>query len=69
MYMSETDIRRFDSFVAGAGYNLSSLSEKLGVSRNTITNKRLGKTDFTRSEMEKISEILGARPEAIFFGE
>lgn len=67
MYMSEADVRRFDSFVAAAGYNIASLSKKLGVSYATLWNKRKGKTDFTRTEMEKIAGILGANPSQIFF--
>lgn len=67
LYMNEEDIRRFNSYLVAAGYNIGTLAEKIGMSRATLSSRINGKTDFARSEMEKIAEILGRKPEEIFF--
>ena len=66
-YMNEEDTRRFNSFLVAAGYNIGSLAEEIGMSRATLSSRINGKTDFARSEMEKIASILVHRPEEIFF--
>lgn len=66
-YMKAEDTRRFNSFLVAAGYNIGQLAEEIGMSRATLSSRINGKTDFARSEMEKIAAILGRRPEEIFF--
>ena len=65
-YMRAEDTRRFNSFLVAAGYNIGQLAEEIGMSRATLSSRINGKTDFARSEMEKIAAILGRRPEEIF---
>lgn len=69
MYMTESDIRRLNSFVAGAGFNTTTLAKAVGMSRSTLTKKRKGEVDFTKSEMQTIANLIGAKPAIIFFGE
>ena len=66
-YMNPEDTRRFNSLLVEAGYNIGTLAEEIGMSRATLSSRINGKTDFARSEMEKTAEILGKRPEDIFF--
>lgn len=66
-YMRAEDTRRFNSFLVAAGYNIGQLAEEIGMSRATLSSRINGKSDFARSEMEKIAAILGHRPEEIFF--
>lgn len=66
-YMKPEDVRRFNGFLAAAGYTIGSLAEELGMSRATLSSRINGKTDFARSEMEQIAKKLGHRPEDIFF--
>lgn len=67
--MTDSDIRRLNSFVAGAGFNTTTLAKAVGMSRSTLTKKRKGEVDFTKSEMKKIANLIGAKPATIFFGE
>lgn len=45
--------------IAEAGYSQRSLAEKLGISKNTLNAKVLGKTPFNTLEIEKICKALG----------
>ena len=67
-YMSESDTRRFNSFLVASGYNIGTLAADIGVSRATLSSRVNGRTDFSRREMEKIAKILGHTPTEIFFG-
>lgn len=66
-YMSETATRRVNGFLATAGYNIGTLADALKMSRATLSSRINGKTDFTRSEMERIAQLLGSSAEDIFF--
>ena len=66
-YMKAEDTLCFNSFLVAAGYNIGTLAEEIGMSRATLSSRINGKTDFSRSEMERIASILGRRPEEIFF--
>lgn len=66
-YMEPEDIRRFNSLLVAKGYNIGSLAKAIGMSRATLSSRINGKTDFSRSEMEKIAKALDSRPEKIFF--
>lgn len=65
--MSCEDVRRFNSYLAAAGYNIGKLAKELGMSRATLSSRINGKTDFNRSEMEAISKKLGKTAAEIFF--
>ncbi len=66
-YMKIEDTRRLNGFLVAAGYNIGTLAEKVGMSRATMSSRINGKTDFARSEMEKIADVLGRSPSEIFF--
>lgn len=66
-YMGENDIRRFNSFLVGAGYNISTLAAIMGMSRATLSSRINGHTDFTRREMEEIATLFGKDASEIFF--
>ena len=68
-YMKTEDTRRINGLIVSKGYNIGSLAEKIGMSRATLSSRINGKTDFARSEMEKIANVLGCKPEDIFFAE
>lgn len=65
--MSEHDIKRFKSYMAGAGFNISTLAHAIGMKRESLSNRINGKIDFSRSEMIIISKKLQALPQEIFF--
>lgn len=45
--------------------NNTRLAEYLGVSRQTITNKLQGRTDWTRREIEEITRRYNLKPEQV----
>lgn len=66
-YMTEIDVNRFKSYMAGAGYNITTLATAIGMKRENLSNRINGKIDFSRSEMTKISVTLHVLPQDIFF--
>ena len=51
------------------GMKMPELAERLGISLSTLYNKTHGNSEFTRSEIQTISEIFGwDRTNKIFFG-
>lgn len=68
-YMRQEDIRRFNSCLVAAGYNIGKLAQELGMSRATLSSRINGKTDFARTEMERISQKFNRTPAEIFFAE
>ena len=67
-YMSPNEANRFKSYMVGAGYNITSLAEAVGMSRETLSNRISGKVDFGREEMTNIATVLGVSPTNLFFG-
>ncbi len=66
-YMTDEEIRRLKSYVVGAGYTVSSLADKIGMSRVSLSSRVNGKIDFGRTEMNAIARVLEKKPEEIFF--
>jgi lambda repressor-like predicted transcriptional regulator len=65
------DNMEFRAAVARAGKSIRSLASDIGISEQAFHNKLNGKTEFKGSEIKRISEVLGLRPDAvnhIFFG-
>lgn len=44
--------------IIAAGMSLADFSKRSGIKKNSIYRKLSGKTEFSRSEIEKISDIL-----------
>lgn len=53
-------------YIKLAGYSLSELADKLGITRRTLANKINGYSDFTISEALTIKEIVGKSIDEIF---
>lgn len=51
--------RKLRGAMAAAGYTQGTLSDKLGISDNTLSNKINGKTPLYIGEASQICEILG----------
>lgn len=47
------------------GYNVDTFCAKAGFARSTFDRKLTGKTDFDRSEIEKIIEVLDLKDEEL----
>lgn len=68
MYMTDEDMRRFKSCMVGAGYNITSLAKAIGMPRESLSARINGKVDFSRSDMNVISDKLMVSPVYLFFG-
>ena len=66
-YMSEKDTCRLKSYMAAAGYNITTLANRINMGRECLSLRINGKIDFGRSEMMAIAKVLGESPEKIFF--
>ena len=64
------DMNALKEAIDDSGITMTALSTKLGVSRETLRNKLMGKTEFTVSEIQGLTDTLhltvGQR-NAIFF--
>lgn len=67
VYMSKDDIRRFNSYMVKAGYNITTLAQTLKMSRNKLSSRVNGRTDWTRTEMEAVGQALHESPRVIFY--
>ena len=66
LYLTEADTRRIKAAIVGAGQTIGSVASAIGVSRATLSSKINGRIDFSRTEMEKIAQILGLPASQIF---
>ena len=65
-----TDTYKLYYKIKKGGFKISYLSEQLGLSRQGLSNKINGESEFYASEISKISELLKLTPEEredIFF--
>ena len=53
-----TDRKLLDKRIEECGYRLDFIAEKLGITRATLRNKRIGKAEFTASEIRILSNLL-----------
>lgn len=64
--------RLFEQKVTESPYTMDELAWKLGINAATLYRKKTGVSDFTRAEIQRISEILSLTRDdvvAIFFAE
>lgn len=64
------DIEKLKDTINDSGITIVALANKTNILRNTLYNKLSGKTEFTASEIESISDVLhldSSDREAIFF--
>lgn len=66
-YLSDFQKRKIMSHVVNGGYNITTLAKAIGMTRESLSSRINGKIDFSRTEMETISECLQEKPENIFF--
>lgn len=65
-YMTLAETRKIKACFAEAGYSIASIAPKADMSREKLSSRVNGNTDFLRSEMIRIAKILKKRPEEIF---
>lgn len=53
-----TDVKMLDTAIEDSGFSYGYLADALGLSRYGFYKKRNGLTEFTASEVVKLSEIL-----------
>lgn len=53
-----TDIELLDKRIESCGYRYDYIAEQLGITRTTLRNKRIGKSEFTASEIRILSSLL-----------
>lgn len=61
------DVRLIRSRMVLMGLNQSEVAKKAGMNPATLSQKLNGKFEFTRPEMEALSEILEADVKELFF--
>lgn len=66
-YMTLEETNRVKSYMVRAGYNITSLAETIGISREMLSARLAGKVDFGRAEMNNIADALKVPPDVIFF--
>lgn len=66
-YMTEEESNRVKGMIVSAGYNITSLAEKIGMSREMLSMRLSGRVDFGRGEMNHIAKVLKKPPATIFF--
>lgn len=67
--MGEFNAAAFDEACKEAGLKFSAVARKLNMSDNTLRNKRKGRSEWTRSEMNAAKDVLSltkSRFEKIF---
>ena len=66
------DRRLFEQKVTESPYTMDEIAWKMGINAATLYRKKTGISDFTRSEIQRIGEILSLSREdvvAIFFAD
>ena len=53
--------------IIASGLDLTSMANKMNMSRQTLAHRLNGKIDFTKTEMETFASILKVKPDEIFF--
>jgi len=65
-----TDTNKLEDLIRDSGYKRSFLCEQMGISGRSLSNKVNNKTEFTASEIFKLSELLRincTQQQTIFF--
>ncbi len=53
-----TDKQKFDERVQECGYRMDYVAERLGITVQSLYNKRCGVSNFTAPEIKKLCELL-----------
>jgi hypothetical protein len=68
-YMSEEEVRHFKILMFKRGYkSIVKLAGAMGMTRNALSRKINGKSDWSRTEMEMVGKLFDKDPANIFFG-
>lgn len=52
------DFEKLNGAIEQSGMKVSAISKKVGINRTSLYNKISGKTEFSASEIESISDVL-----------
>jgi transcriptional regulator with XRE-family HTH domain len=66
-YLSERQSNFLKSLIKREGLEIGSMAQKMGISRNSLSMKLNGRTDFSRKEMELFACLVKEEPQQIFF--
>lgn len=66
-YMALEETRKVKASFMEAGYSITSIAPKAEMTREKLSSRVNGNTDFSRSEMTRIAKILNKRPEEVFW--
>ncbi len=68
-YLTKEESCWVKSYFARKGLSISAVAKKIGMSRESLSARVNGTTDFERKEMVEIALVLEASPEEIFFAQ
>lgn len=61
-YLTEKQTKKLKMILLEKDMTIGQVAEQMGLSRPALSNRIHGRYDFTRSEMERFSEITGVNP-------
>jgi len=68
-YMNENEVRGFKNLMLKKGYrSIAMLAREMSISRDALSRKINGKSDWSKAEMELIGKLFEQDPATIFFG-
>lgn len=53
-----TDLKLLDAVIRDSGITITALAKKVGIKRATLYNKMNGKSEFTGTEIVKLTDVL-----------
>lgn len=69
MFVLKFDRLLFDYLTKRAGYTNEDVAEAMGITRQTLTSKMAGRSDFTVAEAISWSNLVGADLRGVFYTE
>lgn len=70
--MNSLNSIKLREYISDSGITMTAIARKMGISRESLYNKVDKKTEFSVSEINKLTGILGLNPsdrDCIFFGD
>ncbi len=66
-YVNEDMSRKLRALIVSTGKTMDEIAKEMNISRPTLSSRINGRRDFSREEMEKFANIVGEKPQNIFF--
>ena len=66
-YLDEKMANRLRGLMAESGKSMEAVAQEMKITRATLSSRINGRRDFTRVEMEQFAQIVGRKPQDIFF--